>query len=85
MGKKNVNSKSSYGAGDANITVVLLLIFMVFNVTLNNISVIAWRSVLLVEKTRPAISHGHNSSHNDVSSAPRLNRIQTHNVSGDRH
>jgi hypothetical protein len=26
--------------------------FMVFNVTFNNISVISWRSVLLVEETR---------------------------------
>ena len=83
MGKKNVNSKSSFGAGDANMYLVLLLIFMrqmltsqylvlllifmrqemltsqylvlllifmVLNATLNNISAIAWQSVLL-EKT----------------------------------
>ena len=38
--------------------------FMVFNATINNISVISWRSVLLVEKTgvpgenhQPAASH----------------------------
>ena len=38
--------------------------FMVFNATFNNISVISWRSVLLVEETgvprknhRPAASH----------------------------
>ena len=38
--------------------------FMVFNTTFNNISVISWRSVLLVEETevpgenhRPATSH----------------------------
>ena len=34
--------------------------FMVFNATFNNISVISWRSVLLVEdpeKTRPVASH----------------------------
>jgi len=38
--------------------------FMVFNATFNNISVISWRSVLLVEETvrpgekpRPAVSH----------------------------
>ena len=46
--------------------VLLLLIigFMVFNATFNNISVISWRSVLLVEETevsgkkhRPAASH----------------------------
>ena len=38
--------------------------FMVFNATVNNISVISWRSALLVEETgvpgenhRPAVSH----------------------------
>ena len=46
---------------------------MVFNATFNNISVISWRSVLLVEKTRvpgenhrPAASHLHTLSHNAV-------------------
>ena len=41
-----------------------LVCFMVFNVTFNNISVISWRSVLLVEETgvpgenhRPVASH----------------------------
>ena len=29
----------------------ICLVFMVFNATLNNISVISWRSVLLVEET----------------------------------
>jgi hypothetical protein len=51
---------------------------MVFNATFNNISVILWRSVLLVEET---VVPGENV----VSSTPRMNRIQTHNVSGDRH
>ena len=39
---------------------------MVFNATLNNISIISWQSVLLVEETRvpgenhqPAASHRH--------------------------
>ena len=45
---------------------------MVFNVTFNNISVISWRSVLLMEETggnhRPAKLH-----------------IISHNFSGDRH
>ena len=49
---------------------------MVFNVTFNNISVIWWRSVLLLEKTgenyRPATSHWQALSHNVVSSTPRL-------------
>ena len=65
---------------------------MVFNATFNNISVISWRSVLLVEETGvpgenhpPAASHWQAYSHNVVSSTPHLSRIQTYNVSGDRH
>jgi len=64
---------------------------MVFNATFNNISVIAWRSVLLVEDTgvpgenhRPAASHWQTLSHNVVLYTPRLSEIRTHNVSGDR-
>jgi len=48
---------------------------MVFNATFNNISVISWWSVLLVEETgvpgenhRPAVRHGQTLSHNAVSS-----------------
>ena len=62
---------------------------MVVNVTFNNISVISWRPVLLVEETgvprenhRPVASHQQTLSHNVVSSPPRLNWIQTH-VSDD--
>ena len=58
----------------------------------SNISVLSWRSVLLVEETgvprgnyRPAASHWQTLSHNVVSSTPRINGISTHNVSGDRH
>jgi hypothetical protein len=47
---------------------------MEFNVTFNNISVIAWRSALLVEETgvpgenhRPVASHCQTLSHNGVS------------------
>ena len=54
---------------------------MVFNTTFNNISVISWRSVLLVEETgvpgenhRPAASHGQTLSHNIVSTTPRHER-----------
>ena len=37
---------------------------MVFNVTFNNISVISWRSVLLVEETRvPGENHQPATSH----------------------
>ena len=51
---------------------------MVFNATFNNISVISWRSVLLVEETgvpgenhRPAACHWQILSHNVVSSTPK--------------
>jgi len=48
---------------------------MVFNDTFNNISVISWRSVLLVEETGenhgPVASHWYTFSHNFVSSTPR--------------
>ena len=50
----------------------------VFNPTFNNISVILWWSVLLVEETggpgenhRPAANHWQTLSHNVVSSTPR--------------
>jgi len=62
---------------------------MVFNATFNNISVISWRSVLLVEETggpgdnhRPAASHSQTLSHNVVII---LSGNRTHNISGDRH
>jgi hypothetical protein len=58
---------------------------MVFNATFNNISVISWRSVLLVEETRekhrPVASHWQTLSHYVVSSIPRLRWIRTQNVS----
>jgi hypothetical protein len=50
---------------------------MVFNATFNNISVISWWSVLLVEETtvpgenhRPVTSHSQTLSHNVVSCTP---------------
>ena len=63
---------------------------MVFNATFNNISIISWRSVLLMEETGvPGENHGPVASrittlsHNVVSSTP-LNE-QGSNFSGDRH
>jgi hypothetical protein len=54
---------------------------MLLKVTFNNISVISWRLVLLVEETeenyRPAASHWLILSHNVVSSTPRLGGIRT--------
>ena len=48
---------------------------MVFNATFNNVSVIWWQSVLLVEVAgenhRPVASHRQTLSYNVVSSAPR--------------
>ena len=58
-----------------------LVWFMVLKVTFNNISVIAWQYVLLVEETRvpevnhwPAASNWQTLSHNVVSSTPRHER-----------
>jgi hypothetical protein len=51
---------------------------MVFNAGFNNISLVSWRSVLLVEETGvpgenhgPVASHCQTLSHNVVSSTPR--------------
>ena len=53
---------------------------VVFNATFNNISVISWRSVLLVEKKTGVPGENHRSlkiclSHNVVSSTPRHDRV----------
>jgi len=71
---------------------LIIVSVMMLHATFNNISVISWRSVLLVEETqvpgekhRPVASHWQIKSHNIVSSTPRLSRIRTHNFSGDRH
>jgi hypothetical protein len=54
---------------------------MVFNVTFNNISVISWRSFLLVEKTTD-LSQVTGKLH-QVHLI--MNGVRTHNVSGDSH
>ena len=69
---------------------ILFVCLMAFNATFNDISVISWLSVLLVEETggprenhRPVSSHRQTLSHNVVHLA--LIEIRTHNISGDRH
>jgi hypothetical protein len=58
--------------------------FMVFNANFNNISVISWPSVLLMEESgvpgenhQPASSHWQTLSHNVISSTPRLSGIRS--------
>ena len=70
--------------------ICLFVCLIVFNATFDNISVISWRSVLLVEETgghgehhRSVASHRHTLSHNAVHLA--LIEIRTHNISGDMH
>jgi len=66
---------------------------MVFNATFNNISVILWRSDLLVEETgvpgenhQSAASQLQTLSHNVVSSTPRHERDSNiQRYSGDSH
>ena len=68
--------------------VCLFVCLVVFNATFNNISVISWRSVLLVEEPggreenhRPVASPWQTLSHNVVQLA--LSGIRTQNISGD--
>ena len=77
----NPNRPSNYhsdpGAGNSSSSGIIwwffLVWFMVFNATFNNISVISWQSVLLVEETggpgenqQPAASHWQTLLHNVV-------------------
>ena len=69
--------------------IYMFVCLMVFNATFNYISVISWRSVLLVEETdgprenhRPVASHWQTLSDNVHLD---LIEILTHNNSGDRH
>ena len=71
----------------SDIQSISLVWFMVFNATINNISVITWRLVLLVEET------GIPGKTTDLSQVAdklyhimyRLSGIRTHKVSEDRY
>jgi hypothetical protein len=54
--------------------------FMVINATFNNILVILWRSVLLVEKTTDKLDHIMLYRVYFL-----MNSVRTHNLSGDKH
>ena len=63
---------------------------MVLNAIFNNISLISWMSVILVEKIgvpgethRPVASHCQTLSHNVVSIKPRLSGVRSHNIGTD--
>jgi hypothetical protein len=84
--------KSWYWHTTVSQKIVVCISVIVTNATFNNISIISWRSVLLVEESgvpveshRPDVGHWQTLSHYIVSSTPPLSGIQTHNVSGDRH
>jgi hypothetical protein len=65
--------------------VVVFVCLMVFNAIFNNISVMSWWSVLLVEKTTDLLQVTDKLalSHHVVHLA--LIEIRAHNFSGDRH
>ena len=58
---------------------------MMFSATFNNILVVLWQSVLLVEKTTDLPQFTDKLYHKMYRVLLTMSRIQTHNFSGDRH
>ena len=78
--------------GKEKATMYKLVWLMMYNATFNNIFVILWWSVLLVDETRIpgenhrlVASHRQTLSHNVAWSTPCHEWVRTHNFIGDRH
>ena len=59
--------------------------FMVFTVTFNNIAVISWQSIFLVEETRPEKTTDLPQVTDKLYHIMSYHLSRTLNVSGDRH
>ena len=80
---------SQYKYTRCRIQNILFVCLLVFNATFNNISVILWRSVLLVEETGvPGENHDLSQVTDKIYPImlhTSLIEIRTYNISGDRH